>query len=100
MSESSGAEKSFLGLAEILEIKRKTLEKNQKLLTEIKASAHREKGCVDQGRLPIPAEKKVVLRIIVLRWSSSEAYPTFPWAQEELRVLPRLNSHIASVKIL
>ena len=83
-----------------VENKKKTLEKNQKLLTEIKASAHREKGCVDQGRLPIPAEKKVVLQIIILGWSSSEAYPTFPRAQKVLRVLPRPNPHVASVKIL
>ena len=78
----------------------KNTRESQKLLTEVKTPAHWEEGSVDQRRLPIPGKEKEVLRIVILRWSSSKAYPTFPWAQEELRVLPRLNSHIASVKIL
>ena len=67
---------------------------------EIKASTHWEEGGVDQGGLPIPAEKEVMLRIIILGWSSREAYPTFSWGQEVLRVLLRPNPHIAIMKIL
>ena len=72
MSESSGAEK-FPRVNENIKNLKNTRE-NQKLLTEVKTPAHWEERCVDQGRLPIPAEKKVVLRIIILGWSSSEAY--------------------------